>query len=141
MIASFSSCHDCVCASSDGLKVSFISFDSTEIDTIIARKFQKGSNFTQLIDSLQWDKTNLSLNKHNDSFQMGSWIGKILLQSQYDYQLFMPANNRIFKIAEISEPQCIDDCSGKVMCINLIVSAKLNDTTRSVQNEILYLKK
>lgn len=141
LIAIFSSCHNCICAPSDGLKLATITFDSTEIDTLIIRKFQKGSNFTSLIDSLQWDRTIVLFTKFNDTFQMGTWRGDIQLKSQYDYQVYVPATNRTFKITEMNEPQRTGDCSGKIMCGNIIVSAKINDTSRAIENDILYLKK
>jgi len=140
-IVALASCHNCVCAPSDGLGLGMISFDSTEVDTIITRKFQKGSNFSQLIDTLQWDKSRVDFRKHTDTFQMASWSGDILLHSQYDYQVFIPAANRTFNVAEINEPQRMDECRGKVMCVNRIVSVKLNTTSTAIQNDILYLKK
>jgi hypothetical protein len=141
LIAYFSSCHNCACIPSTGLKLGFISFDSTEVDTIISRKFQKGTHFSQLLDTLQWDRGNVSFNRHNDTFQMGSFVGIFLLQKQYDYQVFIPASNRLYTITEINEPQRIGNCSGKVMCVNSLVSTTLNDTARSIAHDVLYLKK
>ena len=140
-IAFLASCHHCVCAPSDGLKLGMISFDSTDVDTIIIKKFQKGSNFSQLIDSLQWDQSRVNFRKHTDTFQMASWAGDILLHSQYDYLVFIPAANRMFSVVEINEPQRMDECRGKVMCINSIVSVKLNTVSTAIQDGILYLKK
>ena len=141
MVVTLGSCHNCICIPSDGLRLATITFDSTEIDTMIVRKFQKGSNFSQQIDTVQWDRSKVNFSKHNDTFQMASWIGSLRLNSQFDYQVFIPANNRVFTVSEINEPQRTDDCSGKVMCVNVIVSVKLNTTTTSISDDILYLRK
>jgi hypothetical protein len=141
LIVALASCHNCVCAPSSGLRLGMITFDSTEVDTIITRKFRKGSNFSQLIDSVQWDRSKVDFRKQTDTFEMASWSGDILLHSQYDYQVFIPANNKTFNVTEINEPQRMDECRGKVMCVNRIVSVTLNTTGTAIQNDILYLKK
>src|SRR5258705_3698469 len=84
------SCQNCICLTSDGLKLGMVSFDSTDIDTIIIRKFEKGNNFNQLIDTSQWDRAKVIFRAQNDTFQMGAFIGGILLQSKFDYQAFIP---------------------------------------------------
>jgi hypothetical protein len=111
------------------------------VDTIITRKFLKGSNFSQLIDTLQWDRSRVDFRKYTDTFQMVSWSGDITLHSQYDYQVFIPAGNRTFNVAEINEPQRMDECRGKVMCVNMIVSARVNTATTSIGGDVLYLRK
>ena len=74
---------------------------------------------------------------------MGAFLGGILLQSKFDYQIFIPAVNRTTNLTEINEPQIEGDCSGKVMCGNIIVSARLNNGSAptAIQNDILFLKK
>jgi len=140
-VITLASCHNCVCAPSDGLRLGLITFDSTEVDTIITRKFQKGSNFSQLIDTLQWDRSRVDFRKYTDTFQMVSWSGDILLRSQYDYQVFIPAANRTFYVSDINEPQRMDECRGKVMCVSMIVSARVNTATISIGGDVLYLRK
>ena len=137
------SCQNCICVPSDGLKLGMVSFDSTDIDTIIIRKFGKGNNFNQLIDTSQWDRAKVIFHSQNDTFQMGAFLGGILLKSNFDYQVFIPALSRNFNITEMNEPQLEGNCSGKVMCVNAIVSCKLNGSTTPVQinSDILYLKK
>jgi len=118
-----------------------VSFDSTDIDTIIIRKFEKGSDFSHFIDTSQWDRNNVVFSARNDTFQMGAYIGGILLQSKFDYQVFIPSLNKIFSITGMNEPQREDNCPGKVMCANSIVSCKLNGNETPVNYDILYLKK
>jgi len=143
LIVSIISCHDCICVPSDGLRLGMISFSSTEIDTLITRKFSKGSNFSKQIDTTIFDQNNVMFTAQNDTFQMGSWKGDILLSSKYDYQVFIPAINRTISVTEITEPQLEGDCRGKVACGNIITSVKLNGALAPmpIQNEILYIKK
>lgn len=120
-----------------------ISFNASEIDTLIVRKFTKGNNFSLQIDSILLDPNNVIFNAQNDTFQMVSYRGNIPLLSKYDYQIFIPAVNRTINLTEINEPQLEGNCRGKVSCTNIIESVKLNGNTIPViiQNDILYLKK
>jgi hypothetical protein len=118
-----------------------ISFDSSDIDTMIIRKFEKETNFNRMIDTSQWDRSKVVFHVQNDTLQMGAFVGDILLQSKYDYEVYVPAANRTFKVTEINEPQQEGNCKGKVMCANVIMSAKLDGNTRAVNYDILYLKK
>lgn len=137
------SCQNCICLPSDGLKLGMVSFDSTDIDTIIIRKFEKGNNFNRLIDTSQWDRTKVIFYSQNDTFQMGAFLGGILLKSNFDYQVFVPALNRTYNITEMNEPRLEGNCSGKVMCVNMIVSCNLDGaaTPTSINSDILYLRK
>jgi len=120
-----------------------ISYSASEIDTIIARKFSKGSNFLQQIDTILMDKTNVMFNAQNDTFQMVSYKGNIPLLSKYDYQVVIPAISRTINITEINEPMLEGDCRGKEACVNFIVSAKLDGSfiPTTIKNDILYLRK
>ena len=138
---SMSSCQNCVCIPSDGLRLAMISFDSADIDTLILRKFAKGSGFSHMIDTVQWDRSKVVFSVRNDTFQMGAFVGGILPQSKFDYQVFLPAPNRTFSITEINESQSEGNCNGKVMCVNSIVSCKLEGNATTISYDILYLKK
>ena len=118
-----------------------VSFDSSDIDTMIIRKFERGTNFARMIDTSQWDRSKVVFRAEKDTFQMGAFIGGILLQSKFDYQVFVPALNRTFRITEMNEPQREGDCKGKVMCGNIIVSCKLDGNPIPINYDILYLKK
>jgi hypothetical protein len=72
---------------------------------------------------------------------MAIFVGDILLKSNYDYRVFVPAVNKTFAITEINEPQQLGDCRGKIMCGNVIQSCKMDGMTASLKYEILYLTK
>lgn len=135
------SCQNCICLPSEGLRLGMIGYDSTDIDTIILRKFEKGSNFSQAIDTSQWDRTNVVFSPKNDTFQMAAWFGDICLKSKFDYQVLVPATNQIFSITEMNEPQVQGKCDGKVMCVNTIQSSKLDGSPVMIRYDIIYLKR
>jgi hypothetical protein len=66
----FCSCQNCMYLPSDGLRLGMVSFDPTDIDTIILRRFEKGRDFNPIIDSLEWNKTNVIFHAQGDTFQM-----------------------------------------------------------------------
>jgi len=140
-VSFFVSCQNCICLPSDGLRLGFISFDSTDVDTIIIRKFEKGNNFTHLVDTSQWDRNNVVFARQNDTLQLVIYVGYIRLKSNYDYKVIIPAINRTFAITDLNEPKEEGNCSGKVMCVNRIVSCKLDGVSMPLQYETLYLRK
>jgi hypothetical protein len=141
LFAFFASCDHCICAPSPGLRLAMVSFDSTDIDTMILRKFEKRSNFSRLVDTLQCDITKVVFRAQNDTFQMAAYSGALLLRSEFDYQIVLPALSRTFRITDMNEPQLEGNCSGKVMCLNLIVSCKVDENPIPINYGIVYLKK
>ena len=121
-----------------GLRLGMVSFDSTDIDTVIVRKFEKGNSYSHLLDTIQHDQGNFIFRAQNDTLLMN-----VTLQSDYDYEVFLPSVNRTFRVSEINEPQTEGNCAGKVQCVNSVISSKLNSATIMIPigNEILYLKK
>jgi len=118
-----------------------VSFDSTDVDTIILRKFEKGTNFTQLVDTLQWDRSNVVFTDQRDTFRIAIHVGDVLLKSGFDYKVVIPATNRTFQISEMNEPRHEGNCKEKLMCVNVIVSCKLDGVSMPLQYETLYLRK
>jgi hypothetical protein len=137
------SCHHCECVASNRLMLGFISFHATDIDTIVVRKFEKGNNFNHLLDTIQWDDSNVRFYDNGNAFLMGSWMADMLLKSNFDYEVTIPSTNRTYKITEIDEPQIEGDCSGKKGCVNRIVSCNVdgNFVSTDSTNQILYFKK
>ena len=142
LVTSIASCKDCNCVPSDGLRLGLISFDSTEINTIVIRKFEKGSGFNHLIDTSLFDNgTNIFYPK-KDTFEMGAFPGNMPLKSNFDYEINVPLANRTYQVTEMNEPQVEGNCQGKTMCVNEIVSCKLNGSFVSTDDrQTLYLKK
>lgn len=112
--------------------LNFISFPNIETDTIILKRFTKATNFTTPVDTFSIHNSNSSYERFNDTLQIGnSFGGDNGLKSKYDYEIFLPHSNRIFRISEITEEFTHITGGGlfsmdKRSCVNLIKSYKIN---------------
>jgi hypothetical protein len=123
----FTSCGKCRCID-DKLNPNFILFDTTEVDTIIIKKFSKNSSFTSLLDTGLFDEKNsFRIKKSNDTITFPARVGNFSITSDYDWIFFLPAINKTIKISDIISEQTSMPCPGKVQCINPINSLKIDD--------------
>ena len=108
--------------------LSLIGFASNETDTIIVRKFSKSTGFATILDTFLLNKTNTSYNLVNDTLQIGVHFGPGHgLLSGYDYEIYIPENNKLYQISEIVENYESQNVGcKKVLCINSIASYKIN---------------
>lgn len=139
--AAFCACGSYNCGEAEGLRISTVGLTAVEIDTIILRKFTKGSNFTSRIDTL-------SINPFNALFQfpyttkdtsfMGILSEDVLLRSKYDYEIFIPSVGKLVRITAISEPQQRMKkglfSTTKEYCINAIQSYQQDGRTITPKN-------
>jgi len=112
--------------------IAFVAFPEDQTDTIVVKRFTKGSNFSNLIDSRQIDKFNSSFQKINDTLTV--WIAyglEVGFVSRYDYEFTLPSTGRQFRISDIDEPQRTLKkglfSTTKEGCINSINSYRVND--------------
>ena len=112
--------------------IAFVAFPDDETDTIVVKRFAKGSNFSNIIDTRQIDKLNSSFQKINDTLTV--WIAyglEVGFVSNYDYELTLPSTGRQFRISDIDEPQRTLKkglfSTTKEGCINSINSYRVND--------------
>ncbi len=106
--AAFFACGSYNCGEAEGIRISTVGLTAVEIDTIILRKFTKGSNFTSRIDTLSINSSNALFQfpyTSKDTSFMGVLSPDVLLKSKYDYEIFIPAINKQVRITAISEPQ------------------------------------
>ena len=106
--SSFYACGSYNCGEAEGLRISTIGLTAVEIDTIILRKFTKGSGFTSRIDTLSVNSSNALFQfpyTTKDTSFMGVLSAGVLLKSKYDYEIYIPAVNKLVSITDISEPQ------------------------------------
>jgi hypothetical protein len=101
----FSSCGTYPCAEAQGLRISPVSFTEAERDTIVFRKFVKNGSFTSLLDTTIITADNAVFKTSNDTANMVAAAGILRLVSKYDYEIYIPAVNRLTKITDIIEPQ------------------------------------
>ena len=105
-IMAASCCKDKDCEKSS-LGFTLISFSPTEMDTIIFRRFEAGSNFRNTIDSMFIDNINkFSFYSHGDSVDFGitdTPYFKFRIQPGFDYEIYIPGTNKLVKISDIIE--------------------------------------
>jgi len=125
------------------LRPVFVSFDSTEMDTLVYLKFKIGSNFNNPIDSVfvprseylfpytQGDSVYLS-EPRNFSFEYG-----------YEYEVVVPGASRVFKIKDIKEQKTTHEVcilhDGPQECANPVLSYLVDAEVRT--QEYMFLKK
>jgi len=123
----FSCSYEC---SNATVNFSLVSFQPGETDTIIVRKFIKMSNFISLLDTFSLNQFNSSFNTTNDTLDIRYSFGTDNgLLSKYDYEIYLPGINKLYKISEINEEfRSINQglsCK-KIGCINSIKSYRMN---------------
>jgi hypothetical protein len=129
------------CARSLGVMPNFISFSEQEVEYFVIRKFEKGSSFSKLIDSIVVNRT-ISYKRSNDTLRAVSYTGNNRMQSDFDYIVYMPTTNSSFQITEMNEPQKQGHKSTKkIMCINQITSCKINGQFTAISYDNIYLGK
>jgi hypothetical protein len=136
LFSSVYSCGTYKCSQADGLKICTISLTPEDIDTIILRKFTKGSGFTNKIDTLIMDSTNTFFEFTRFSKDTSSLVifkPDMLIKSKYDYEIYIPAVNKLVKITEINEPRQKEKKglfnTDKTYCVNVIQSYKIDGKT------------
>ena len=132
LISSFLfSCKNCPCIKAQ-LKFDLIGFSDAEADTIILRRFDINGNFNMPKDSFVLDNNRYA--RFNDTLKLVAFSGNALLESDFNYELFLPAAGSLVRITEINEVKSFQNCGGifatdKVACVNEIKSCKVNGLT------------
>ena len=141
-------CGRCSCTPSDGLYFNLVSFTDQEADTIVVRRFVKGSNFTQLADTLLVDENNLRFSRSNDTLSMASsGDGAAVLHPSYDHEMYFPAVSKTTRVSDMSEERASQPCGpftgGKVGCMNPIRSVNLDGQRVTIddRNWRLFIRK
>lgn len=122
-----------------------ISFTDIERDTIIFRRFSKATNFISQQDSFILTRQNINYQRQQDTviiFQLPG--GNDIITSDYEYEVFLPKVNRLFRISGIVENvQYGTRSTYKTLCGNTIASYKVNGQLMNDNqgNQYIYLKK
>ena len=121
------SCGHYPCGDASSL-IGLVNFTEAESDTIIVRRFTKGSDFTALHDSAIITNNNANLQRQFDTVRvLFNFEGNEFITSEYDFQIFLPATNNLYELTDIAEDIRYGSKAGqKVYCINPITSYKLN---------------
>jgi hypothetical protein len=128
LVIALSSCKECPCAPGQ-LKFDLIGFSDAEADTFIIRKFEANGNFNIKQDTFLID--HVGTVRFQDTLKIVAYPGTALLPGGFDYEIFFPYSNSVFRITEINERMSTQRCGGlfatdKVGCANTITSIKLD---------------
>lgn len=124
-----------------------IGFPENETDTVIVRKYVKGTSFTTLLDTFLLDSHNNSFYQLNDSLEITAAYGTDNgLTSEYDYQIALPNAGKTYQLTKITEEiRTIRTglSMDKVGCINPVKSYELNGRLISGSNDyyFFYIRK
>ena len=125
--------------------LNYVSFTDAETDSIILRKYVKDGGFTSLMDSVIISKSNSIYQKSNDTLHIltSPYGGDYPLDIHFDYEVYMPFANKLFRISnivvkqtEVNEGISMD----KTNCLDPIKSYTLNGQIINTNSYVLYLK-
>ncbi len=118
------SCSEHPCASPD-LQYRLIGFSDADVDTIILRRFTKGT--PNQIDSFVFDPGNpIRFNRFGDTLIMSSFLSTALIQSVNDYQFFFPGASKTITVTEINEEKTNGRRKGDLICVNPVTTCKID---------------
>ena len=124
----------CPCAPA-AMPIVLVSFTAAQVDTIIVRRFIKGTNFQILKDTLLADSTNFfNITTGKDTIQLASGSPLAHISSQFDFEIYFPSMNLLSQISAVVEESKEGACG---RCVNFITS--YNKDGKSYVSHELYL--
>ena len=132
-------CSDLPCGRASALVV-LLSFTDMEADSVVIRRYHKGSGFSFLADTLLLRRGVSHFSRRGDTLLVLEAFSDI--ESAFDYEIDLPRAGRLFRLTEIYEPQTWDR-HRKTYCINPIRSYRLDGQLVSGEEQYnrIYLRK
>jgi len=126
--------YDCARAET---RFGFVGFSGTEANPVIFRKFEKGRDFSVLIDTILITPANIGYSFSGDTLQFSGFTADLILKSDFDYEMVLPNAGRTFRLGKIREEFQSKKWSlstTKEMCVNPIVGYELDGRMSTGQN-------
>lgn len=138
----FACSHKVSCEDSN-ITIAYKAFSQQQLDTIIMRRYVKGSNFTQLKDTSLFNTSNYQTIITSDTIQFMPTAGMpfspdsisiMTLTPDYDYEIYVLSLNKLTQISNITEEKIEGNGSGIFsmdprICYNPILSYINNGQT------------
>jgi hypothetical protein len=126
------SCGRTVDCTDPPISLSFISFSPNALSNIIIRKFNKGSNFQSLVDTIQITAANAGIINRGDTSLLNLYDPDQYPKPGFDWQIFIPAINRTIMITDIEKRDKTGKCATMQMpvncgCYNEILNLKVDN--------------
>lgn len=122
-----------------------VAFEEAESDTIILRRFDKGTNFSTQHDSIFIDILTTPFQKYSDTtiVKYETPEGLRLLTVEYDYEIVLPESNNIFRLTDIKYTKHYQASGEKVMCYSKLDSYKIDGQLKNPSdiNEYILIDK
>lgn len=99
VIAFLPSCSSTPCAPGD-LRFGLVGFSDTEAGDIIIRRYPKGNNFINKLDSVI---VQAGFRRSNDTLELTSLNGNAAFLSVFDYEMVFNQAGRVYRITNIHE--------------------------------------
>ncbi len=141
-------CYEVDCEQ-ENLNFGLVSFKTSDIDTIIFRKYDANSNFQSLKDTMKITNINVltpSISGDTVLFLSSNYPSeniKFQLTAGNDYEIFIPGTLKLTRITDILEQKTkrknCDISDGNKTCYNPIIGFKVDGQTKS--GEVFYLRK
>ena len=145
LIIMLAACEKYPCQRSIGMRLAFVSFTEAETDTIVVKRFIKGTKLGQLLDSAVVDTALVKYTNRGDTLFPSELHAATLLTSLYDYQVLIPDRNRMFTITDITEEEKKGRAGflspARDACYNPIRAYTLNGSIKTLEpnREVVYL--
>ena len=144
MTIMYSCGRDEPCSEASACILRYVSFSDAQTDSIVIRKFTNDSAFDTLVDSVIITKNNSSYQKSNDTLAIinNATGGDYTLNIDYDYEVYLPNANKLFKISNITQQQTymrVGLSLDKRGCVNPIKSYLLNGQLTNGDGGIIFL--
>jgi len=98
IVASCGKTHQCP---KESLFPAYISYADAEVDTLILRRFQPGSNFTQQVDSTVLTSGNCHFSRTSDTITVFASDDKNRFNDAYDWQISNPFDGKTVSISDL----------------------------------------
>ncbi len=136
LVASCKQEHDCT---DRQIETVFIGFKASDLDTIVLRKYEVGSNFTNVIDTLilVYGTNMISLvNNVTTRVLVAEVNNRSGVKFGNDWQIYIPAQSRTINISQINREKKTIKCGGGMdkndcACTNPILSFKQENIIQS----------
>ncbi len=126
----------CACEAAGG-HIQTVKFTSSEIDTVVIRRFEKNSNYQVLHDTALLNSLNtFYVSRGTDTTELATSDSVGLISTNWDYQVYIPATASTFNLSNISELQQRGPCG---RCVNPIKGYVVNG--QSYSSPLLYVTK
>ncbi len=139
-----SCCKEKDCLPGQIRKISLAFYRTSDIDTIVLKRFSKTSNFSILIDSTILNNSNSNFYPNGDTTAVYISDTSFTIRTTYDYEIYIPATNTVARISKMIDQQkkhqvcTVCDCV-QGPCYNPITSFTLNG--QIISGGDIYIKK